>query len=106
MVYNQAAAFEMVCVVTVDLVCKEGSRKQLLADFKKMLPDTRARDGFISIEVNIDQDKPDRIFAYEHWENRASYEAYIAWREERGDMDVIKEAVAEPPKFSFFDPSP
>ena len=96
----------MVCVVTVDIVCKEDTGKQMLEGFKEILPDTRARDGFISIEVNIDQAKPDRIFAYEHWENRASYEAYIAWREERGDMDAIKEAVAEPPKFSFFDPSP
>ena len=96
----------MVCLIAVDIVGKEDAGKQMLEGFKEMLPDTRARDGFISIEVNIDQDKPDRIFAYEHWENRASYEAYIAWREERDDMDAIKEAVAEPPKFSFFDPSP
>ena len=96
----------MVCVVTVDIVCKEGTGKHMLEGFKEMLPDTRARDCFIWIEVSVDQDNPDRIFAYEHWENRASYEAYIAWREGRGDMEAMKEAVAEPPKFSFFDPSP
>ncbi len=96
----------MVCLIAVDILCKEYTGKQMLEGFKEILPDTRARDGFISIEVNIDQAKPDRIFAYEHWENRASYETYIAWREERGDMDAIKEAVAEPPKFSFFAPSP
>ena len=96
----------MVCVVTVDIVCKEGTEKQMLEGVKEMLPDTRARDSFTSIEVNVDQDNIDRIFAYEHWENRASYESYIAWREERGDMDAIKEAVTEPPKFSFFVPSP
>lgn len=96
----------MVCVVTVDILCKEGTGKQMLEGFKEMLPDTRERDGFIWIEVSVDQDNPDRIFAYEHWENRASYEAYIAWREERGDMKAMKEAVAEPPKFSFFDPCP
>ena len=96
----------MVCLIAADIVCKEDTGKQMLEGFKEILPDTRARDGFISIEVNIDQDKPDRIFAYEHWKNCASYETYIAWREERGDMDAIKEAVAEPPKFSFFAPSP
>ena len=96
----------MVCVVTVDIPCKKGTGKQMLEGFKEMLPDTRERDGFISIEVSVDQDNPDRIFAYEHWENRASYEAYIAWRAERGDMEAMKETVAEPPKFSFFDPSP
>ena len=96
----------MVCVVTVDIVCKNGTGKQMLENFNEMLPDTRARDGFIWIEVSVDQDNPDRIFAYEHWKDRGSYEAYIAWREERGDMEAMKEAVAEPPKFSFFYPSP
>ena len=96
----------MVCVVTVDIVCKEGSGKRMLEGFKEMIPDTRARDGFISIEINVDQNNPDRIFAYEHWENRASYETQIAWREERGAMEAMREAVAEPPKISLFDPSP
>ena len=53
----------MVCVVTVDIVCKKGTGKQMLEGFKEMLPDTRARDGFIWIEVSVDQNNPDRIFA-------------------------------------------
>ena len=93
----------MVCIVTGELMCKKGVGRDVLESLGNMLPDTRKRNGFIHIEVSVDQDNPDRIFLYEHWKDRTSHEEYIAWRQERGDFDVLSDSMAEHPKFGYFD---
>ena len=39
----------------------------------------------------------------EQWETRESYEAYLKWRTDRGDMDNIAGVSTEPFKVSYFD---
>ena len=79
----------MVCLVTAKFICKEGIGKQFLERLMKMLPDTRARDGFIDLAAHVDLDNPDIILVVEHWENRADHKAYHHWRAERGDVDKL-----------------
>ena len=39
----------------------------------------------------------------ERWRSRADYEAYLAWRTERGDLDTLGAMLAGPPSIRYFD---
>jgi len=93
----------MTCTVLLELHLKEECIDQIKAGFKGMFPDTRAYDGCIDIYATQDQDTPTTIIAVEKWETRQHYEKYLAWREERGDLDAVGEMLSEPPSIRYFD---
>jgi hypothetical protein len=45
------------------------------------------------------------VILIEQWASRADYEAYIAFRTERGDMERMAQMVAEPPRLDYWDVS-
>ena len=93
----------MACLVTAEFTCKEGLGKQTLEDLRAMMPDTRKKGGVIDVVVHVNQDNPDRIFLVEHWEDRATHEAYVAWRAETGDLEKMGKTLAGPPKIGYWD---
>ncbi|MGY8998508.1 MAG: putative quinol monooxygenase [Rhodospirillales bacterium] len=93
----------MVCAVTAEFVCRDGLGKELLSLLSEMIPETRKKEGAISIDMCTDQDNPDRIVLIERWNSRANHEAYVAYRKERGDIDTITTMLIAPPKFIWLD---
>jgi len=77
--------------------------ERVKAGFKDLLVDTRAFEGCEEISVLADQDNPNRILVLEQWATRASYDAYLKWRTERGDMDNIAKVSTEPFRVTFYD---
>jgi quinol monooxygenase YgiN len=82
-------------------------RPEMLDDFKAslpvILPDTRAREGCEWVTAHQNQDDPNEVTLVERWGSRAHYEAYLAWRVERGDMENLAKLVTAPPRIRYFD---
>ena len=71
--------------------------KQFMAD---ALPDTRAYDGCISLDVcNSD----DNFVIVAQWESREHQEKYLAWRTEQGALKKMGEMLSSGPSFRYFD---
>jgi quinol monooxygenase YgiN len=70
---------------------------------KKVLPDTRAYEGFESLVVHQSQEDPTCLLIYEQWSTRPHYETYLGWRTETGALDELVEMLSDPPTFRFFD---
>ena len=85
----------MTCHVLLEATVKEGCYDKLRAKFIEILPDTRSFDGCFNIYITREQDNPSKLCIVELWESRAHYEKYLAWRTERGDMDVLGEMMEE-----------
>ena len=93
----------MVCVVTAEFTGKDGAGRALLECLSEMVPETRKKEGAISIDVCVDQDNSDRIVLVERWDSRFHHENYVAYRKERGDIDKIMTMLSSPPKFIWSD---
>ena len=88
---------------TLDLKLQPGKGPELAGILKSMLPDTRARQGAQKIEMVVNQENEDHIMVYEIWDRKEDHQAYMAWRQERGDLDALGGFVAEPPAITYFD---
>jgi quinol monooxygenase YgiN len=93
----------MAVAVTLDLKVQAGRGGELAGVLKSMLGDTRARQGAEKIEMVINQDNADHILVYEIWTTKEDHQAYMGWRQERGDLDALGGFVTEPPTVTYFD---
>jgi quinol monooxygenase YgiN len=93
----------MTIAVTLELRIKAGQGAEFAVGLKGMLGDTRARQGAEFIEMIVDQNDADHIIVYERWATKEDHQAYMAWRQERGDLDGLGKACAEPPAVIYFD---
>ena len=93
----------MTCVVILELDVKPEAVDGVKEGLKGMLPDTRSYDGCIDVYAVQDQDNGSTIVAVEKWESRKHYETYLAWRQERGDLDSLGEALNAPPSIRYMD---
>lgn len=89
--------------VILELNIKPELAEQVKAGFKDTLVDTRAFDGCEEISVVQDQENASRFLILEQWDSRESYEAYLKWRTDRGDMDNISSVSTEPYKVTCYD---
>jgi len=74
--------------------------------WRTIAPNNAAAD----LVLHVDQDNSDRILCVQHWTDRASYEAYVGWRKENGDLNILDKVLgghplAETPIIRFFDPT-
>ena len=51
----------------------------------------------------VKQDNSDYILVYEIWETKEDQQAYMGWRQERVDLDVLGGIVAEAPTVTYYD---
>jgi len=93
----------MTCTVLLELRVKEEHVEEVAASFKDALPDTRTFDGCIDVYMVRDMDNPNTFIAVETWESREKYEAYFAWRTERGDIENALATMEGDLKIRFFD---
>jgi len=89
--------------VILEFQAKEGCIEKVQSWLKSVLPDTRSFDGCVTLHVVQNQDDPAGIMIIEQWDTRQHYERYLAWRQERGDMEVFGSMMAGPPTIRFFD---
>jgi len=95
----------MTCTVLLEVKAKAGTGDDLVGVFKQILPDTRAYEGCISVDVHQNQDDTDVVVLVEQWQTRAHYEKYFAWREETGVVAQLVERIDGPPSLRYFDPT-
>jgi len=70
----------------------------LHATLKAILPDTAKFKGAELISCSADPtDKT--FYIHEVWESAESQQAYLAWRQERGDVDKLVALLREAPSF-------
>ena len=93
----------MAIAVTLELKTQPGKGGELVGALKGMLGDTRARQGAQKIEMVVNQDDSDHIVVYEIWDTKEDHQAYMGWRQERGDLDALGGLVVEPPKVTYYD---
>ena len=86
----------MSAVVTLELRIKDEAWETFRTEFPKILPDTKAFEGCEALKGAIDE-KNKTIFLYEQWRESADHKKYMAWRQERGDLDQMGKALREPP---------
>ena len=89
----------MSVVFAVTFKAKEDSYDQLHETLTAILPDTA---GFKGAElISCSADPADKTFyVHEVWDSAASQQAYLAWRQERGDVDKLVAMLREPPIFT------
>ncbi|MGE0487005.1 MAG: putative quinol monooxygenase [Gammaproteobacteria bacterium] len=93
----------MTCMVHIEFRASAETIDQMLAWLREILPDTRAREGCVSVAVTRNQDDPTNFAFVELWESRAHYERYFAWREETGVLAELAKLVDGEASFRFFD---
>ena len=94
----------MSVTVLLELNVKPEHVEGIKQTFKAILPDTRAYDGCLGVEVTQNQDDANNIILVERWETRQHYEKYLAWRQETGVLDELGKVVASAPSIRYFDP--
>ena len=70
---------------------------------RELLPDTRAYEGCLKVDVYEEQENPGRIYLVEDWESKAHQQRYQAWRDESGIAKVGGPFLAGEPRFNYFD---
>lgn len=93
----------MGCQVILEFRAVAGRVADAQAWLRSVLPDTRGFEGCETLHCIQNQDDPDVILIVEQWATRQHYERYLAWRAERGDMEVFGAMMAGPPTIRFFD---
>ena len=91
-----------VCAI-LEMKANPGTGNDLVAAFKSTLPETRAFDGCVRIDMLQDSEDADRLVLVEVWETRAHHEKYLAWRREKGDIERRAGSFAERPSINYFD---
>lgn len=93
----------MTCLVHIEFRAKQGCADQLLGWLRDILPDTRCREGCVSVSVTRNQDDPNNFAFVELWDSRQHYERYFAWRQQQGVLDQLATMVEGEASFRFFD---
>ncbi len=81
----------MTVFVTFDIELKPEAADPFCDGFQAMLEDTVKFKGFRTIRVVRHAENKNRVFLFEEWDSVADYETYIAFRTERGDMDMLSQ---------------
>jgi quinol monooxygenase YgiN len=88
----------MSIVINLHLKAKEDQYDTLHGVLTAILPDTAAREGAELISCMADPENK-AFIVHEVWDKKASQEAYMGWRAERGDIDKLGALLREPPVF-------
>ena len=93
----------MTCMVHIEFRARKESVETLLGWLREILPDTRRREGCVSVSVTRNQDDPLNFAFVELWDSREHYERYFAWRQEQGVLQHLSTMVDGEAIFRFFD---
>lgn len=89
-------------VVTVIFSLKEEYADSVCKQLGVMVEDTRLRPGFRDVEIVRQNENATKVFLFEHWDDKDSYQNYVTWRTERGDMDEMGKMLTENPEIQIW----
>lgn len=95
----------MPCYVMLEFTAKPGTGPEVLEALRAALPDTRNKDGCLSLDVTVNQDDRDNILLVMRWATRRQYETYRAWREANGDVSQFAAMTVGGLSTRFFEPT-
>lgn len=72
--------------VMLEVTAKPDTGREMLEMFRQVLPETRNKDGCLSVEVTVNQDRTDNLLLVMRWASRQHYQTYRDWRETKGDV--------------------
>ena len=90
--------------VAAKFTFKEGK----LQEFMEMMQDpntglvlTKASEGYIDIEVLVDQDSPDVLILAQKWRTKENHQSYVQMRKETGLFDKLKDLLECQPEIRY-----
>ena len=95
----------MSCYVILEFTAKPGTGPEVLEALRQALPETRNKDGCISLDVTVNQDDRDNMLLVMRWATRKQYDTYRAWREASGDVQRFADMTVGGLSTRFFDPA-
>ena len=93
------------CYVMLEFTAKPGTGPAMLGALREALPETRNKNGCLSLDVTVNQDNTDNILLVMRWATRQHYATYRAWREANGDVQRFAELTVGGLSTRFFDPA-
>ncbi|MBX7482038.1 putative quinol monooxygenase [Qipengyuania qiaonensis] len=87
-------------VMLAEFPIKSEKRDEFLQYTTENLALSRSAAGNIEFDILIDEARSDQVFFYEVWESAEAQRAYMAWRVERGDLNILMTFLAGEPKFT------
>jgi quinol monooxygenase YgiN len=95
----------MPCYVMLEFTAKKGAGQQVLEELRQALPETRNKDGCLSVDVTVNQDDPDNVLLVMRWASRRHYQTYRDWREASGIVQQFADRTVGGLSTRFFDPT-
>jgi quinol monooxygenase YgiN len=92
----------MAIKVFLEIEIKPELLDESLKTLNQALPDTRAFDGCLGIEVLQDSENPNHIILDELWESQEKQQKYLKWREETGFTEKMMAVLSAPLVIKFF----
>ena len=93
----------MAITVTLAFSVRPEGVEEFKTLLKGLLPDTRAFEGCLSVDVYQYQDSPGEILLVEDWESKEHQQRYQARREETGISETVGPFLAGEPRFNYLD---
>ena len=89
--------------VTLTFTVKPERAAEFISLLKSLLPDTRAYDGCLKVDVYQDQGNAGSILLVEDWTSKQHQEKYQEWRDETGIAEVVGPFLAGDSSFRYLD---
>jgi quinol monooxygenase YgiN len=93
----------MSVLVLIDFLVKPEKISDVKALLAQALPDTRAYEGCLWVDVYANADDPSNMVFVEAWDSRSHHEKYAAWRHETGFGETFGPMLLGPPTKRFFE---
>jgi len=76
--------------ITLDITMKREAADSFARTGNAGLAATRDHPGFREVRIVRHRDDPCRFLCIQRWESEGAYDAYIAWRTERGEFAALQ----------------
>lgn len=93
----------MSIMIILDAKLKDDKIQEAKNLFTELLPDTRGFEGCEEIKMILNEEDSTNMVLVEKWASKSHYEKYHHWREEKGDLDRIRELLDGRPGRRFFE---
>ena len=93
----------MTTLVILEATAKDGTIRELLDLFSRLLPQTRVYGGCQGVDMHLDEDGK-TVLLLEWWDSKAHHQQYLAWREETGALAELAALLDGPPLVRYFAP--
>jgi quinol monooxygenase YgiN len=83
-------------VLLARFVAREGAEERLRAELRGMVGPSSAERGCLRYEALLDAERPSTVIMWQHWADRAAFDAHVGSRHFKRAAPVLAELIAEP----------